>query len=104
VGLKVTGQLTTNDLARINNLGDCPADRRNYFEANGTMGLNSPDVINAFNTKLVGDQKLRANASVSEVRSRIPDLRVELASKLKLQSPLLANQLTSDLMAELSRP
>jgi hypothetical protein len=104
-GLPVTGRLHGMDIARLNNVGDCPADRLNYYEANGLMGgLSSPDVINAFNAKLASDRKLSSGASVSDVRNRIPDLRAALASRLKLQSPLLANQLTSDLMAELSRP
>jgi hypothetical protein len=103
-GLNVTGQLRTRDILRLNDINDCPADRFNYFEAQMRGGLNAPENIALFNSKLASDRQLRTGATVAEVRSRIPELRASMASRLKLQSPLLANQITSDLMGELSRP
>ncbi|MDQ2081303.1 hypothetical protein RA307_14050 [Xanthobacteraceae bacterium Astr-EGSB] len=101
---ELTGKLTTPDLASLNNLRDCPAGRRNYFEANLMEGgLAAPRVITTFNRSLAPDRKLRENATEFEVRSRIPELRSALASKLRLQSPLLSDQMTPDLWGELQR-
>jgi hypothetical protein len=103
-GLNVTGQLRTRDIASLNNLADCPIDRLNYYEAHRLTGpLNSPERIALFNAALAEGRKLRENATELEIRSRISEIRSAFSSKLKLQSPFLANQLTPDLVAELTR-
>jgi hypothetical protein len=100
----VTGLLTTREIARLNNAADCLGDRRNYFEANlMPRGLNTPEVIDLVNTALPANRKLPPNATVQEVRNRIPEARTSLGSKLQLQSPFLSDQFTSDLMKELTR-
>ena len=104
VGNPVTGSLTTREITRLGNVRDCPADRRNYFEANlMPEGLNAADIIELVNAGLQPNRKLAANASVQEVRSRIPEVRAALSSRLQLQSPLLSDQFTSDLVKELTR-
>lgn len=102
-GAVVTGQLTTSQLARLNNVRDCATNTfRNYYEANlMTSGLNSSSVINALNTVLPAGQKIPAGASVAEIRGRIPEVRRAIAGSLQIQSPVVSDQFTADMMAEL---
>jgi hypothetical protein len=105
-GLPITGLLRTRDLVSLNGIPDCPLGRLNYFEANwkdAKDGLVSKTTIDLMNVALAKDRQLRPEATEFEVRSRIPELRVALSSKLQLKSPLLSNQITSDLIGELTR-
>jgi hypothetical protein len=54
-------------------------------------------LIDAMNQKLAGP-KLAPNATVKDVRSRIPDVRKPLAGQLILTDDELSNQLTEDLV------
>jgi hypothetical protein len=99
----VTGQLTRRELTRLGDVRDCPVDRRNYYEANlMPAGLSAPDVIEAVNLALAPNRKLPPNATVQDIRSRLPEARAAVARDLKLQSPLLADQFTPDLFVALA--
>ena len=106
VGNNVTGMLSRRDIARLNNIEDCPSGRSNYYEANlMPKGVNSPDTIGLLNVALAAGRKLPVNVpvAVADVRDKIPEARTALAQKLQLQSPLLSKEFTSDLMKELVR-
>jgi hypothetical protein len=104
VGNAMPGLLTTRDIARINNAQDCTSTRLNYYEANLMPGgVNAADVVGLMNLVLANGRKLGTGASVADVRSRIPEVRAALGTKLTLQSPLLSDQFTSDLAKELVR-
>jgi hypothetical protein len=96
----ITGKLTTADLASLNNIKDCPAGDHNYYES-VLMGPLT-DQAELFDVGLAKDRQLRPGASEFEIRSRIPELRQSLAASLKLQSPLLSDQVTPDLIAALT--
>lgn len=102
-----TGRLTSREIDDFL-LGqpDCQRSRfENIYEVNFRRGagsgppkdINSPVLIGAMNQKLA-EPKLAPNASVKDMRSRIPDVRNALAGQLVLTDIALSNQLTKDLV------
>ncbi len=101
-----TGRLTSSEITFLLGQPDCQRSRfENTYEINFQRGvgtgppkdINSPALIDAMDQKLA-EPKLASNASVAEVRSRIPELRKALAGQLVLTDSALSNQLTKDLV------
>jgi hypothetical protein len=101
-----TGRLTTSEITFLLGQADCQRSRfENIYEVNFRRGagsgppedINSPALIDAMDQKLPGP-KLAPNASVKDMRSRIPDVRKALAGQLVLTDSALSNQLTKDLV------
>jgi hypothetical protein len=101
-----TGQLTSREIDILRGQPDCQRSRfENIYEVNFRRGagsgppkdINSPILIDAMNQKLA-EPKLAPNASMSDVRSRIPELRQTLKDQLVLTDGALSNQLTKDLV------
>jgi hypothetical protein len=101
-----TGRLTTSEITFLLGQAECPRSRfENIYEVNFQRGvgsgplkdINSPALIDVMDQKLA-EPKLAPNASVKDVRSRIPELRKALAGQLVLTDSALSNQLTKDLV------
>jgi len=101
-----TGQLTQNEITFLLGQPDCERTRfQNIYEANFLRGvgnkprdINSPALIDAMNGKLA-EPKLAKNATVKDMRSRIPELREVLKDQLVLKDNALSDQLTKDFVA-----
>jgi hypothetical protein len=101
-----TGRLTSREIDFLIGQADCQRSRfENIYEVNFRRGagsgppkdINSPVLIDAMNQKLA-EPKLAPNASVKDMRRRIPDVRNALAGQLVLTDSALSNQLTKDLV------
>jgi len=101
----VTGKLSNRDLGIVAGETICATDRyQNFYEKDAfPQGINDPGLVAVMNKKLVSDRQLPPNATVDQIRSRIPDLRRLLEPKLKLRARELSDQLTLDLVNELAR-
>jgi len=105
-----TGQLTSREIDILRGQPDCQRSHfENIYEANLRRGvgtgpprdINSSNLMNAMNEvikKIDPQKQLAANASVADVRSRIPDVRKALENQLVLKDDALSNQLTKDLV------
>ena len=101
--VRMTGKLTTRELGLVvisqlsNRQVQEPVRGRNF-----PKGIADPDLVAAMNTKLPPDRQLAADATATQVRTRIPDLRTKLDAQLKLKGGQvtkdLSDQLTSDLV------
>lgn len=101
-----TGRLTSREINFLLGQPDCERPRfENIYEVNFRRGagseppkdINSPALIGAMNQKLA-EPKLAPNATVSDMRSRIPDVRKAVKNQLVLTDSGLSNQLTKDLV------
>jgi hypothetical protein len=98
-----TGRLRLRDITRLNGLS-CGPSQLNYYEAQlMPMGIRSPSTIALLNSALATGRQLPNSATEQDIRGRIPEVRESLKSKLRLISPLLSNQFTSDFILELSK-
>jgi hypothetical protein len=105
-----TGQLTSREIDILLGQPDCQRSHfENIYEVNFRRGvgtgpprdINSPNLINAMNEiikKIDPQKQLAPNASVPDMRSRIPDVRKGLENQLVLKDDALSNQLTKDLV------
>ena len=102
--VRITGKLTTRELGLVGDKPICPTDKfKNlYEEENFPRGIADPDLVAAMNKKLPPDRQLAADATATQIRTRIPDLRTTLDAQLKLKGGQvtkdLSDQLTSDLV------
>lgn len=105
-----TGRLTRREIEILKSRPKCDRTRyQNSFEAyslwpgGGPPGdINSKDLIDAMNLKIEDPgKKLPIDATVEDVRSRIPVVREAVAKKLVLTDGALSNQLTRDLVSAL---
>jgi hypothetical protein len=101
-----TGRLTLREIDFLLGQPDCQRSRfENIYEVNFRSGagsgppkdINSPRLIDAMNQKLA-EPKLTPNATVEDMRSRIPEVRNSVQSQLVLTDRALSNQLTKDLV------
>ena len=101
-----TGRLTLREIDFLLGQPDCQRARfENIYEVNFRSGagsgppkdINSPRLIDAMNQKLA-EPKLTPNATVEDMRSRIPEVRNSVQSQLVLTDRALSNQLTKDLV------
>jgi hypothetical protein len=99
-----TGRLSPREISFLLDKPKCDRARhQNFYEAFFLWGagkprdINSPGLINAMNQKLA-EPKLATNASVKDVRGRIPELREALKGQLVLTDNTLSDHLTKDLV------
>ena len=98
-----TGRLTQFEVAAAAGQPICDTTKfKNYFEATSLKsGIASAGLIHKINTHLSETAQLSDNATAADIRSRIPELREKLSSKLTLHDTQLDDQLTLDLIRAL---
>jgi hypothetical protein len=101
---EITGKLTARELELANEYTGCASQSySNYYERvtfpNGIL----PDVIELLNVALPDGNKIAANATIADVRSRIGEARKAVDADLTLRDAELSDQLTPDLVLALEK-
>jgi hypothetical protein len=96
-------KLSARDVTELAATGDCPNQFRNFYERmTFKQTIATPELVNLLN-KIPAGGTLPANASESDVRQKIVHVRIALGSRLLSVPPSMADQVTPDLVAQLTR-